>query len=182
MAKHNIYLIGFSGSGKSETGKKLSKMLNMPLIEMDQQIEENEGTKIDEIFNTKGEKYFRTLESDVLKNASQNRGYVVATGGGAPISPSNRDLMVRTGLVIRLTATPEEIYKRISTNNTKINQPVRPVLGQNISIKTIKDMITERESAYAFAEYIIDTSGKDTLTVANTLATLCNKWKTSHER
>ena len=50
MAKHNIYLIGFSGSGKSETGKKLSKMLNMPLIEMDQQIEENEGTKIDEIF------------------------------------------------------------------------------------------------------------------------------------
>ena len=182
MAKHNIYLIGFSGSGKSATGKELSKILNMPLIEMDQQIEEKEGKKIDEIFTVKGEQYFRKIESDVLKNAAENAGHVVATGGGAPISPLNRDLMVRTGLVIRLTATPEEIHKRISTNNRKINQPIRPVLGQNISIKKIKDMITEREFAYAFSEYIIDTSGKDTLTVANTLANLFNKWETSNER
>jgi len=182
MAKHNIYLIGFSGSGKSATGKKLSKILNMPLIEMDRQIEEREGKRIDEIFTVKGEKYFRKLESEVLKTAALNGGHVVATGGGAPISRSNRDLMVRTGLVIRLTATPEEIHKRISANNTKINQPVRPILGQNISIKKIKDMITEREPAYAFSEYIIDTSGKDTSTVANTFATLCNEWKTSNEQ
>ena len=179
MAKHNIYLIGFSGSGKSATGKKLSKILNMPLIEMDRQIEEREGKRIDEIFTVKGEKY---EESEVLKIAALNGGHVVATGGGAPISRSNRDLMVRTGLVIRLTATPEEIHKRISANNTKINQPVRPILGQNISIKKIKDMIIEREPAYAFSEYIIDTSGKDTSTVANTLATLCNEWKTSNEQ
>ena len=61
----NIVLFGFMGTGKSLIGKILSQKLNYPLIEMDQEIENNEGLTISKIFEEKGESYFRSLELEL---------------------------------------------------------------------------------------------------------------------
>ena len=66
MTKHNIYLIGLSGTGKSTVGKILSQIIKLPHIEMDEEITEKDGRNIDQIFANKGEGYFRNIESEIL--------------------------------------------------------------------------------------------------------------------
>ena len=65
--EHNIFLIGFMGSGKSTISDYLSQHYAMEKIEMDQMIAQQEGMSISEIFQTHGEEYFRNLETDILK-------------------------------------------------------------------------------------------------------------------
>lgn len=68
MRKNHIFLIGFMGSGKSTVAKYLSSAYQMKQIEMDEQIEKDEGRSISSIFEKEGEEYFRTLETELLKS------------------------------------------------------------------------------------------------------------------
>ena len=81
--KDNLFLIGFMGAGKSTVAQCLQQMFHMEMIEMDQVIAQREGCSIPEIFQSKGEAYFRDLESSLLLEISQSRGQIVSCGGGA---------------------------------------------------------------------------------------------------
>jgi shikimate kinase len=78
----NIYLVGFMGSGKSTVGKILAEKLNMNFIDIDKLIEEKEEMKIKDIFEQKGESYFRELERKQIEAIVNQKGLVVSTGGG----------------------------------------------------------------------------------------------------
>jgi len=83
--KSHIVLIGFMGSGKSTIGKMLAESLNRPYIDTDHDIAKAEKMSISEIFDLKGEKYFREIESNILQNALKSKiPSIIATGGGAP--------------------------------------------------------------------------------------------------
>jgi shikimate kinase len=91
---NKIFLLGFMGSGKSTLGKKLANKLNVPFFDLDKIIEEQIGISIAEIFKTKGEEYFRTLETQVLKQLIYKQAkFVIATGGGAPCFNNNIELI-----------------------------------------------------------------------------------------
>ncbi len=84
--KQNIVLVGMPGCGKSTVGKVLAKQLNKAFADSDEEIVKKEGVSVPEIFSLKGEKGFRVVESQAIKELSARQGMVIATGGGAVLN------------------------------------------------------------------------------------------------
>jgi len=85
-----IYLVGFSGSGKSTIAKLVGEKLHWSAYDLDEQIEERSGMTIPVIFQQEGEPGFRLRETQALRALSASGEFVVATGGGTFISSGNR--------------------------------------------------------------------------------------------
>jgi len=108
-----IFLVGFMGSGKSFTAKHLSAELGYPYMDMDREIENEFGKSVSEIFEAKGEPWFRARERAVLEEIDEKQDLVVSTGGGAPCFGDNMDLMNSKGLTVFLDIDKETIVKRV---------------------------------------------------------------------
>lgn len=96
----NLVLIGMPGSGKTTIGRELARIMNRPFVDIDTEIEKKEGMKIPDLFQLRGETYFRQIESQLLNQFCSNLGYVIATGGGAVLREDNRDSIRRNGYVV----------------------------------------------------------------------------------
>ncbi|MCO5230832.1 MAG: shikimate kinase [Chitinophagales bacterium] len=107
------FLIGFMGSGKSYTGRNISELLSIPIIDMDKYIEEKENRSIAEIFEKDGEPYFRKLERDFLENLDPNNNLIISTGGGAPCFFDNMELMNQKGMTIYLNRSKEVVMRQL---------------------------------------------------------------------
>jgi len=105
----NIVLIGFMGSGKTSVGKTLSRKLYKDFIDVDSVIEKEQGCSITEIFETKGEAYFRSLEQKCINELTQKKGQIIATGGGVPIHSSIPD----KSLIVYIDADFDVIVERL---------------------------------------------------------------------
>jgi shikimate kinase len=113
MSRPNIYLIGMPSSGKSTLGKPLAKALRYQFVDMDEWIESQEGLWISEIFQLKGEAFFREKERETLRKFPLNQGFVIATGGGTPCFFDNMDYIKATGKSIFLDVSPEQLWTRM---------------------------------------------------------------------
>ena len=98
-SKKNIVLIGMPSSGKTSIGTVLSKALGMPFIDTDRLVEQKAGMAISEIFRTQGEKAFRDMESQVIKEVSATQHAVISTGGGAVLRQENVTCLKLNGTV-----------------------------------------------------------------------------------
>lgn len=166
--KHNIYLIGFMGVGKSTIGRLLAKEIEGALIEMDETIETEQGITINEIFVRYGETRFRDLESELVERIAGEEGTIVSCGGGAVLRPENVTHMKMSGTIVFLSATPETIYKRVrhSTN--------RPLLKGNMNVEYIAELMEKRRSLYEnAADITISTDGKTTAEVVREILSKC---------
>lgn len=153
--KRNIILIGMMGCGKTTIAKELSiHLFDYSLVDIDSEIEKATNKKISEIFLKYGEKHFRLLEEDKIKFFCKNSNQILSVGGGAFENPDNRDLLLNSGIVIYLYATPNEIYERIK------NETHRPLLRKNFSVNRIEEILKAREINYKKAMVKIDTNGK----------------------
>ena len=103
-----FYIVGYMAAGKTTFGKALAEKLHLPFIDLDHFIEEKEGKTITEIFKEKGEKEFRALESEMLRNATEHHpSSVISCGGGTPCHSDNMPFMNDNGITIFLeTSTP----------------------------------------------------------------------------
>ncbi|MBE5910179.1 shikimate kinase [Pseudobutyrivibrio sp.] len=153
---NNIYLIGFMGAGKSAVARKLQHFLPFQIVEMDEAIERIEGMTIPEIFEKKGEQGFRTAETQLLSIISKEKNQIISCGGGIVLNPENVEIMKSTGTIVRLDASPEIIYKRISGNN-------RRPLAAGKSLDEIKEMISAREEYYKNAADITVKSDENSI-------------------
>ena len=154
--KH-IILIGFMGTGKSTVGARLAEVLSLPFIDTDQQLELKEHLTIPEIFQEKGEEYFRLLESEVLKEVTQRQQpLVISTGGGIILARSNREILAGCNTVL-LEASVEELYTRVKNNAD------RPLLSADKDLLVrIRELLASREDLYkSVAKLIIDTNNKE---------------------
>lgn len=132
-----IFLIGLPGSGKSTIGKSLALELSSNFIDLDQEIEKQEGRTIKQIFKQMHEGYFRQLESKALKKYCQSEdSFVMATGGGAPCFFDNMDHIKQAGKSIFLDVKPAEIARRIM--NSHISE--RPLFSTD-NAESLKDRI-----------------------------------------
>lgn len=150
IAQKNIYLVGFMGTGKTSVGMVLAQRLKREFVEMDAVIEEREKMRIVDIFREKGEKYFRKVEKDVLKDIAQRRSLIVSCGGGVVIDEENIKILKDTGIVFCLNADAYVIYQRVK------NEKHRPLLNVDNPLQKIKELLKQRERFYQQAHYQID--------------------------
>lgn len=156
----NIVLIGMMGSGKSYIGGKLSKLLaHFSYIDTDEEIENIVGLSICDIFELHGEKYFRTMESEIIKNVSQRKNQIISIGGGAFEKQENIDALKENGLIFYLKASANELFKRVK------DESHRPLLQNKNPQKTLKDLLKKREKNYLKADFVIDTERKQAYTI-----------------
>lgn len=118
-----IFLVGFMGCGKSYTGKSLAQMLNYSFVDMDKAIEEQEGMSVSEIFDIKGEAYFRACEKQYIEKVVENQRLVIATGGGTPCFYENMRIMNSKGITIYLNRNKERALQQLLKGKHK-----RPLL------------------------------------------------------
>ncbi|OPZ61049.1 MAG: 3-dehydroquinate synthase [Deltaproteobacteria bacterium ADurb.Bin510] len=146
-----IYLVGFMGSGKTTVGRRLALKLGVPFIDLDHEIERQRGAKISEIFRVAGEEAFRLLETQALEELILGgREAVVATGGGLPMNPYNRELMKASGTIVHLAANFETIRQRLAGDTS------RPLWNEEAL-----DLYDSRLTAYAEADYAVQTDERE---------------------
>ena len=156
----NIYLIGFSGTGKMSTGIELALILGWVIMDVDCMIENNLGKSISDIFEDVGEDVFRNAESECLRDVSEARQQVVSTGGGVPVLESNRFMMCDSGTVVCLTADIETIYARLHAQNHEETPDIsRPMLKSEQPRERIAKLMEERLEFYATADVHVPTDG-----------------------
>lgn len=117
--KTNIILIGFMGSGKTTVGKQLAHHLNMDFLDMDESIQTDLHMTIQEIFEKKGEPFFRAKEQQLSKESSSHSNLVIATGGGIVLYQKNMDYLARNGHIIYLKCKFETIMQRIKSERNR---------------------------------------------------------------
>jgi len=148
----NIVLTGFMGTGKSEVGKRLAKALGYKFIDTDELIEKEAKLRITEIFERKGEPFFRDLETITIKRVASMDKAVIAAGGGAVLRKENMDVLEKTGVVVCLRAAPEKIIERLKGDET------RPLLKVKDPLAKIKEILDSRQKYYERCSISVDTS------------------------
>ena len=141
-------------SGKTSKGKKIARKMEIPFIDLDRVIEEQEKQTITDIFETKGESYFRKLEAKILRQFPKDLKAVIAVGGGAPCFYDNIQYMNYLGTSVFLKRSKQRILGRLRQNKDK-----RPLVAK-LNDQELKDFIEQglanRNSFYEQAEFIFD--------------------------
>jgi shikimate kinase len=146
-----VYLVGMPGSGKSTVGPELARLLGVPFVELDEEIQRSAGATIREIFERDGEARFRELEAAALVEAATRDPSVVSCGGGVVLEPANRVTLRATGEVIFLSVPLEILRERVRPGAD------RPLIHEDGDLERL---FRERESLYReFAARVVDASG-----------------------
>ena len=163
----NIILTGFMGTGKTQVGRQVAWVLGRPFIDIDHEIERKSGKPIHQLFKEHGEKAFRDIERDLIRETCRGTRKVIATGGGAMLDQNSRQTMLGSGFVVCLEALPQTIYKRLEPELINCNKtPVRPLLVGPEPLKLIQSLKSKRQQFYAKTHWIVQT---DQLTVEQTV-------------
>ncbi|MDP1728233.1 MAG: shikimate kinase [Bacteroidota bacterium] len=147
--EQRIYIIGMPGSGKSTIGKSLAKKLSWTFIDLDQMITENENMNIEQIFEQKGEAYFRGIEHKILKQTKQLNNVVISCGGGTPAFENNMDWINKNGFSIYLNASVSLLKSRILQSKTV--RPLFKKLEKEKIEKKITKLFAQREKYFCQA-------------------------------
>ncbi|HOT91694.1 MAG TPA: 3-dehydroquinate synthase [Anaerolineae bacterium] len=150
----NLILTGFMGTGKTTVGREVARRLGRAFVDMDDVIVARAGKPIPHIFAEDGEAAFRALEAAVCIELSAQDGLVIATGGGALVNPANRITMERSGVVVCLDASPDEILRRVGGNAD------RPLLNVPDPAARVAELLTARRDAYGALPWHVATTGR----------------------
>ena len=144
----NIVLLGMMGAGKSTIGYLLSNKMNLKFYDIDKVIEEEENSKITEIFNYKGEDYFRKIEEKITLKVLRINSTVVSLGGGGFISKIIRKEVLKNHISFWLNWNNQILLNRIK------NSKKRPI-AFNAKENELIDLIKKRSNIYSKALYEI---------------------------
>jgi shikimate kinase len=154
QGKRIIYIIGFMGSGKSTTGKKLAASLGWAFIDLDRKIEAMEGKTIPRIFEQDGEDHFRKVEANALRSLKSQSEIIISTGGGTPCHGNNMDIMLETGLTVYLKMKPAQLTNRLLESSGE--RPLIKNIPDDQLLGFIEEKLVHREKWYNRADIIID--------------------------
>jgi shikimate kinase len=146
LGSRSIVLVGMMGAGKSSIGRRLATVLELAFVDADSEIELAAGMSIPEIFESKGEPYFRAGEARVIARLLEGGPQVLATGGGAFMNADTRALVRERGISVWLKADHDLLLRRIKRRND------RPMLKTDDPEARLKQLIEERYPVYAEAD------------------------------
>jgi shikimate kinase len=163
-----VYLIGFMASGKTTVGIELAKLLNYEFIDLDKYIEQKYEKTIKQIFEYKGEDYFRILENEALREVALIDGDIlVASGGGTSCFYNSIDFMNKTGLTVYIKVEVGELVSRLIESKTD-----RPLLWGKTKEELndyILRVLDERKKYYEKAKITLESSNADIQHLAQTI-------------
>lgn len=170
-ATRAIALVGLMGAGKTEAGRALARLLRLPFVDADREVEAEAGMAIREIFAKEGEASFRARESRALDRITSRAGQMVlATGGGAPTIPASARILRERCLCAWLHVSPESAAAR-----TMAGAGVRPLLAAGQGAEggaeaRLRALEAERRGAYAScADLLVSTEGRSADEVAEVI-------------
>ena len=150
-----IALIGLRGAGKSTLGKLLAKRVGWNFVELNKEIERENGLSVAEIINLYGQEGFRRLEQAAVQQLLARRELMVlATGGGIVSEPLTFDLILSSFYTIWLKAEPEEHMARVRRQGD-----LRPMADDRSAMAELRNILKSREPLYARAAAVVDTAG-----------------------
>ena len=147
--KKNLVLLGMMAVGKSTLGKMVAEEYNFEFIDTDIIIEEKNLMNINEIFQKKGEKFFRQQEEKEVLDVLKRKNCIIALGGGAFINKKIRDRVLNETISIWLDVNVEILAKRVKQNQK------RPLLVEKDNLLKLKELYKERKEIYKLANYKI---------------------------
>ena len=150
----NIILVGMPGSGKTTVGKLLAKKLQKNFVDSDGEIQRRTGVTIPHIFDVEGEDGFRQRESATLEELAQRKNMVLATGGGAVLSPANRELLKQCGVVVYLKSSVYDLWQRTRHDHN------RPLLQTADPHTKLQSLYEQRDPCYLEIADIVMHTGK----------------------
>jgi len=164
-----IVLVGLMGAGKSKIGRRLAARLNLPFFDSDREIEIAAGESIEEIFTNRGERVFRDGERRVITRLLDQPVHVLATGGGAFMDQTTREVIERRGVSLWLRAELDVLVSRVSRRGN------RPLLKSGDARAILSELIEKRYPVYAESDVIVDSSeGSPEFTVTRAITALAS--------
>jgi len=151
-----LVLVGLMGVGKTCVGRRLAKHLGVAFADADDEIVKAAGCSVDDIFKHYGETAFRDVEKRVIKRLLGENSPVIATGGGAFMDASTRELIKKTAISVWLRADLQVLTERTRRRGG------RPLLDNGNRQEILEKLMTERDPQYQTADIHIDT-GHDSL-------------------
>jgi shikimate kinase len=142
LKNNNLFLVGPMGAGKTTIGRFLAENLNLEFVDLDAEIEDRCGANIPWIFDVEGENGFRKRESKMLDEVTSRNGVLLATGGGAVLSKENREILMKRGYVVYLSASVGQLLERTAHDRN------RPLLQVDNPREVIEKLITDRDPLY----------------------------------
>src|SRR6266567_1462727 len=150
-----IALIGLRGAGKSTLGKMLAERIGWSFVELNKEIERDNGLSVAEIIALYGQEGFRRMEQAALGQLLARRELMVlATGGGIVSEPLTFDLILSSFYTIWLKAEPEEHMARVRGQGD-----LRPMADDRSAMAELRTILRSREPLYARASAVVDTAG-----------------------
>lgn len=151
LRHRTIVLVGLMGVGKSSVGRRLANTLGLPFRDADTEVELAAGRTIPEIFAEMGEPAFRDGERRVIQRLLEGPPHVLATGGGAFMSPETRALIKEKAVSVWLKADLELLARRVGRKDS------RPLLIGKDPIDVLREQAAARYPAYAEADITVET-------------------------
>ncbi len=150
-----IFLIGFMGSGKTHWGSQLGEKLGIRFFDLDEQVTENAGKSVVELFAELGEEQFRLMEKDALYIITESHdSFVMACGGGTPCYFNNIDYMKQAGTVVWINTPAELLFERLIGEKEK--RPLIKSLSDDQLRSFISKKYADRKIYYEQADIILD--------------------------
>jgi len=168
LNKKNIVLIGMMGSGKSTIGYLLSKTIDLKFIDIDKAIEKETSLKIHNIFEKKGEAYFRNLEEKITLKFLKSKRKIISLGGGGFLNKNIRKETLINNVSFWLNWKSTTIIKRIHKSRK------RP-LAFDMSENDLKKIIIERSKTYSEANFKINCESLNKNMIVNQIKSLYEK-------
>ncbi|TVQ68231.1 MAG: shikimate kinase [Balneolaceae bacterium] len=168
-AKENIpllFLCGMMGTGKSAVGRELATLLKRPFYDLDKLIEKREGLSLPELFEKKGEAYFRKAEHDVLMNFITKNNGVLALGGGTLQNQQITDKVKSSGLLIYINTALPVLIERLQRNDRR--PLIRGLSARQLEEKIVQ-LSAEREIFYKQAHISVGGSSNPAAYTAGTI-------------
>ena len=149
LGKRCVVLVGMMGAGKTSIGRRLANLMHLPFLDADAEIEKAANLTIAEIFETYGEEHFREGERRVVARLLRDGPAVLATGGGAFLSPETRELCREHGISAWLKADVPVLLDRVRKKGN------RPLLDRPDPGEVMRRLLTEREPIYRLADIVV---------------------------
>lgn len=153
-----VFLVGFMGSGKSFWARPVADKLGLPVIELDSEIEKETRLSISQVFDEKGEAWFRDKEANVLKRFSEG-DFLMSCGGGAPCFFDNMKWMNSQGVTVWVNTSEEKIVKQLLPEIHK--RPLLKGMNEKELGLFVKEKMKERIDFYRMADIIISSDRFD---------------------
>jgi shikimate kinase len=146
--RKTVVMVGMMGAGKTAIGTALARLIGVPFLDSDEQIEKAANLSVAEIFDTYGEAFFRQKES--LARLLEDRPCILSTGGGAYLSAANRQMIAENGLAVWLKADRELLWSRVRHKTS------RPLLRVADPRARLFELLDAREQYYAEAGLVVE--------------------------